>query len=268
MSETPSTHLVVRAHSLTAPTGVARNTSELVFEGDLLTWADLPSSTRRAARHRSPVVAEQAVEDGRLYRTATGFVQVMRAWRAHRDRLYVAVASRPVPVSASQIVPDGRWEPVALRQYDIAGEPRRRIGWLPAGAAPVPGASPADARAPRSTTHAPEHVSAAKAWPYLPEPVRRGAQRAVPAPEDWIGGLVQHFDAGRMPTSQEVTVLRRDDDRAVVIRATRELVPAPGISASEQAAALAVASWLVEQVTLTTGRPQQLGAIREDPPWV
>lgn len=272
MTEPASTDLVRRAHELTVSGGAARSTAEVAFEGVPLMWADLPAETRRAARHRTPVVAERAVADDTFYRSGTGgVVEVLRAWRAHRDRLYVAVASRPVDVAAGHR-PAGPWEPVALRRYDVSGEPRRRIGWVPPG---LPAAASAAGRAagpgaadPRPVAHAPEHAGAAHAWPYLPEPVRVGAQRAVPLPEDWIGDLLQTWGNRRMARSQEVTVLRRDQDRAVVIRATRELDPAPGTTAAEHDAALAAADWLVEQVVLPIARPQRLEAHREEPAWL
>lgn len=98
MNEASSSELVRRPHALVLPTGAARSTSELVFDSAPLVWDDLPASTRHAARHRTPVIAERAVADGSLYRDGTGArVEVMRAWRAHRDRLYVAVASRRAP---------------------------------------------------------------------------------------------------------------------------------------------------------------------------
>jgi hypothetical protein len=153
----------------------------------------------------------------------------------------------------------------------VSGEPRRRIGWVPVGTPAGSGAGAVDGpggAGPQPVAHAPEHAGAAHAWPYLPEPVRVGAQRAVPLPEDWIGDLLQTWGRQRTARSQEVTVLRRDQDRAVVIRATRELDPAPGASAAEHAAALAAADWLVEQVVLPIARPQRLEAHREEPAWL
>lgn len=267
MTDAASQDLVRRAHELTLAGGAARSTAEVAFEGVPLMWGDLPAATRRAAKHPTPVVAERVVVDGTFYRTAAGVVEVARGWRAHRDRLYVAVASRTVDVTAPGR-PVGPWEPVVLRRYDVSGEPRRRIGWVPAGAPPVAAPAAAGGSAPVPDRHAPEHAGAAEAWPYLPEPVRAGAQRAVPLPEDWIGDMLQHWGPNRVARSQEVTVLRRDADRAVVLRATRELDPAPGASASEHAAALAAADWLVEQVVLPIARPQQLEAHREAPEWL
>lgn len=270
MSGEPTTDLVRRAHALTVAGGVARSTSEIAFEGAVPLWDDLPAATRAAARHASPVVAEQAGTDAGLYRDTDRLVQVLRAWRAHRDRLYVAVAQRPFRLDGEPR-PDGPWQHVSLSRYDVRGEARRRIGWVPAGTVPAPvhapGAAAGDAGARTTPAHGPEAAGAADAWPYLPEAVRTGAQRVVPLPEDWLGHLVQHADAKRMPLSQEVVVLRRDAEAAVVIRATRELEPAPGLSPTEQGRALAAADWLVEQVVLTTTRPRQLTADRPDDPW-
>jgi hypothetical protein len=275
VSEPPSTDLVRRAaRALAAPAGAARRTSEIAFESTPLTWEDLPAALRAAAEHPSPVVADGAAADGALYEEPGGIVQVMRAWRAHRDRLYVAVAARAVQVLGDELRPIAPWEPVGLRRHDAAGGARRRIGWVPVGA-PVqtegPSGSPHGAgRSPTPPERrSPGHAGAEAAWPYLPQPVRAGAERAVPVPEDWIGDLVQRSaPANGMPLSQEVTAVRRDAGTAVVIRATREITPAGGVSPSEQAAALAVADWLVEQVVLPIAQPKQLESTRETPSWM
>jgi hypothetical protein len=275
VSEPPSTDLVRRAaRALAAPAGAARRTSEITFESTPLTWEDVPATLRSAAEHPSPVVADGAAADGALYDEPGGIVQVMRAWRAHRDRVYVAVAARAVHVIGGELRPITSWEPVGLRRHDAAGEPRRRIGWVPVGGpvqAEGPSGSPHGSGGPSAPPErrAPGHAGAAEAWPYLPQPVRAGAERAVPVPDDWIGDLVQRsVPATGMPLSQEVTVMRRDSGTAVVIRATREVTPAGGVSPTEQAAALAAADWLVEQVVLAITSPKQLESTREMPTWM
>lgn len=270
MTDEPTTDLVRRAHDLTVPGGVARSTAEVAFGEAVPLWADLPEPMRRAARHRSPVVAEQAGTDEGLYRDEGRLVQVLRAWRAHRDRLYVAVARRPCGADHDHR-PVGPWEPVVLRRFDVQGEVRRRVGHVPAGSTPdLVATATAEAvgpTAPPEPVRTPETAGAAFAWPYLPEAVRTGAQRVVPLPEDWLGHLVQRADARRMPLSQEVVVLRRDAATAVVIRATRELAPVRGRSATAHAQALAATDWLVEQVVLTLTRPQRITADRLVPTW-
>ena len=171
-------------------------------------------------------------------------------------------------VGGQSVVGAGPWRHVHLERHDSDGTPRRRIGWVPAG---VPGSSPARPAAGPETgaaapSAAPAEAAAAQAWPFLPAAVRTGALRAVPVPTDWLGQLVQIAGPDRMPRSQEIVVLRRDERTALVIRATRELLPAPGSTADEHAQALARADWLVEQVTyrlrvrpgLADSRPETL----------
>lgn len=272
MTEQPSTDLVRRPHALATRPGTSGDTSTLVFDARPLVWGDVPAALRRAARHDAPVVADRAVADPVVYRDDEhGLVEVMRAWRAHRDRLYVALALRPVRSEGEQVRPTGPWQPVGLRRYDAAGEVRRRVGQVPAGLPPAAprGAAgvPAGAARPVRPSVDPEHASAADAWTYLPQPVRTSAERAVPVPDDWIGDLQQRQVRG-LPRSQEVVVLRRDGDRALVVRASREVVPARGVTEEEQSAALARADWTVEQVVLPTARPRLLEATREVPTWI
>ncbi|MEN1975986.1 hypothetical protein [Cellulomonas olei] len=272
MSPSGSGDLVRRDHALVRAGGVARSTATVAFDGRSLRWGDLPAATRRAARHSSPVVADGAVADAGLYRKADGsLAQVIRGWRAHRDRLYVAVAIRPVRVDGHQVRETGPWEPAGLRRWDAAGPPRRRVGAVPASAVP-PATRAGGPHAPGNTagpvpSTAPWHSAAAHAWGYLPPAVRSGAERAVPVPEDWLGELVQQ-SVGRKPFAQTLTVLRRDDEHAVVIRAERELPALARGTAEERTVRLAATDWQVEQVVLATTQPQRLEASREMPSWM
>lgn len=263
--------LVRRAHELTVVPTTSRSTQTVGFEAEVFGWADLPAQTRRDARDDSPVVAEQACADDALYQVGRELLQVLRAWRAHRDRVYVAVAERPVAVGEPSVVGAGPWRHVLLERHESDGTPRRRVGWVPAG---VPGSShPAPAGGPATDPVAPsappQHATAAQAWPFLPSAVRDGALCTVPVPTDWLGQLVQVAGPDRMPRSQEIVVLRRDERTALVIRATRELIPAPGRTADEHARALARADWLVEQVTYRLRVPPGLASTRPDalPRW-
>lgn len=274
MSTTPGAgDLVRREHALVRRDGVARSTAAVSFDSTPLSWGDLPSETRRAARHDTPVVADTAVADGSLYLEPDGsVVQVMRGWRAHRDRLYVAVARRPVRTDGAVLRATGDWEPVVLRRWDAHGVPRRRVGVVPAGSVPAaPGASASPSTSGDSDTPAPvaapEHAAASGSWPYLPPAVRASAERTVPLPQDWLGELVQQAVRGK-PTGQTITVLRRDDEHAVVLRATRELPASAGRTAKERATLLASTDWQVEQVVMTTVRPKRLEATREVPWWM
>jgi hypothetical protein len=273
-ADTGPTALVLRSGRLVRSEGRARSTTEVTFDTPPLRWADLPADTRAAARHRSsPVVADQAVADDVLYQREDGaLLQVMRAWRAHRDRLYLAVARRTVTIDEGRLQPTGDWERLALHRWDVEGEARRRVGTVPPGAppttaattggSPLPGADGPGRAAPR-----PEHASAARAWPYLPAAVRTRAERTVPIPQDWLGDLLQE-SVHRVPRAQTLTVLRRDEEKALVLRAHRALPTGAGRTAAAQAEALAACDWEVEQVVLPLARPLRLEATREEIPWI
>ncbi|WP_456785921.1 hypothetical protein [Cellulomonas sp. P5_C5] len=257
--------LVRRAHELTVVPTTSRSTQTVGFDAEVFGWADLPVQTRRDAQHDSPVVAEQACSDGSLQQVGPEVLQVLRAWRAHRDRVYVAVAARPVVVGGQSAVVAGPWRHVHLDRHESDGTPQRRIGWVPAG---VPGSSPhapaadgpvTDPAAPSASS---AQASAAQAWPFLPAVVRDGALRTVPVPTDWLGHVAQTTGPDLLPRSQEIVVLRRDERTALVIKATRELLPQLGSTADEHAQALARADWLVEQVTYRLRVPPGLAASR------
>jgi len=243
--------LVRRAHDLTVVPKTSRSTQTVGFDAEVFSWGDLPFRTRRDAPHIGPLVAEQACLDDSLHPAGHELLQVLRAWRAHRDRVYVAVAERPVVVGAQSLAGAGPWRPVHLEVHPSDDTPQRRIGWVPAG---VPGSSQhapsagstADPVAPSAS---PAQSAAAHAWPFLPAVVRDGALRTVPVPTDWLGQLVQRAGPDLLPRSQEIVVLRRDESTALVIRATRELLPVPGSTVDQHPRALARADWLVEQVT-------------------
>ncbi|WP_426593316.1 hypothetical protein ACPPVS_16505 [Cellulomonas sp. McL0617] len=252
--------LIRRAHEVAVVPRSSRSTQTIGFTAGVFHWSDLPARTQQEARHSTPVVAEQAVADGDVQQVGPELLQVLRAWRAHRDRVYVATAERTVVVGEHSLSGAGPWRHVDLSVHESDGTPQRRIGWVPAGVAgspkdPSPAASGLG-RDPAAPAAAPAHAAAARAWPFLPAAVRDGALRTVPVPVDWLGQLVQVAGSDRMPRSQKIVVLRRDERTALVIRATRELAPVPGSTVDEHVRALARADWLVEQVTYgLTPRP-------------
>lgn len=252
--------LVRRAHALVRHEGVAKTTRGLVFESRTWAWRDLPRHTRALARRVDRHVADGAVEDGRLCDAGGHAVRVVRAWRADKSGVYVAVACQPVELVGDRVVDVEPLRHLSLHRYDAAEPARRRLGVVPPGvvltsprvesgfgAAPVAGAPS-------------EHDAAARAWPHLPEPVRKSAARAVPVPEDWIGSLVQRSTSGGgLPASQEILMLRRGVDAAVVVRARRELGSNAPTDPEARAALLAEADWAVEQVTFSVRVPRLLG---------
>jgi hypothetical protein len=268
MADERSRDLVRRQHGLVVPEQASRSTRTVGFESPALGWDDLPEAVRKAAAHKGAVVTEQAGLDDGVVRGSDGPVEVLRAWRAYRDRIYVAVAERPVLIGSRAVVPAGAWRGVSLQRDDIDEPPQRRIGWLGAGVLDHATAQPSVAPAVPVAPGAPRHqASAARVWPFLPAAVREGATRAVPVPDDWLGDLSQVTRGDGMPVSQELSVLRRDARSAVVVRAIREVVPRAGCTADEQERALAGADWLVEQVTYSLRQRAQLSGTRAGSRW-
>lgn len=237
--------------------GDARSTATIAFEGEAFTWASLPAQSRRSARHWRPVLAEQVGKDDGHVQRGQETVQVLRGWRLHRDALVVVVADRPVLPRGDHTVPVGSWRPVSVRRFDVVGDPQRRLGWVPAGVVP----DRAGAGGPHTPVvpphHAAQSAAAARTWPHLPAPVREGLVRAVPVPDDWLGTIVQRQGGSDPIMSQAITMLRRDETRGVVVVATRERRPTPGLARADEEAALAAADWLVDQLTFEL-RPRQL----------
>lgn len=240
----------------------ARSTATVDFAGDVLTWSSLPQESRRAARRRSRVLAEQVGTDAGYERRGSETVQVVRGWRVHRDALLVVVADRQVVPRHDDVVPVGPWRHASVRTFDVVGEPRRRRGQVPAGVAPDWSAAAGPGRPVVTPQHSPQEAGAASAWPHLPAPVRQGLSRAVPVPADWLGHLVQHSQGRRAVVSQSITMLRRDDARAVVVTATRERRRTPGWRSSDEDAALAATDWQVEQLTFELRPPRLLEPVR------
>lgn len=264
MPDGPGRGLARRHHALTVWRAGARSTEAVSFGVRSYSWADVPREVQREVRHRSPVVAEQAGTDGTLRERAGAVVEVLRAWRAHHDRLFVVVVERPVRVDVVPRQPVGPWSAVWVAAFDAAAPIRRRVGLVPAGVAPVPTAGGGDGGPPPPAAP-PEAAGAANAWPYLPAAVRDGAVKAVPLPEDWLGHLVQRTDSAGLPASQEVVMLRRDAARAVVVRAGRGPVAAGG--PDERTRTLARTPWVVEQFDLDLRPVRQLAATRDRAPW-
>lgn len=233
----------------------ARSTATIGFGGEVFSWASLPADSRQAAKHKRPVLAEQVGTDAGYEHGGDEIVQVMRGWRAHRDALFVVVATRPVHPRQGDAVPVGPWRHISVRRFDVVGEPKRRLGWVPAGV--VPGQVAAvGARDPViAPHHTARQAAAAHTWPHLPAQVRQGLGRAVPVPDDWLGELVQR--RGGSVLSHSITMIRRDETRAVVVVATRERQLTPGLRPADEEAALAGADWLVEQLTFEL-QPQKL----------
>jgi len=253
-----------RPDDLTVRGGSARSTRTTTFVGQVYSWADMPPATRRAAAHREPVVAEHAHIDAGAYQVPGGFVQVLRAWRMHHDLVVVAVAERAVLPDGDTVKAVGPWRQVSLARHEADAPIRRRVGWVPPG--PVSGTTPGgDGGDGPVLSVGPAAASAASSWPYLPAVVRASATRAVPIPVDWFGTLVQRKSSTGLPLDQELLVLRRDDTRAIAVRAHRG--PVQARTREEGVQALARADWFVEQFDLALRAPRQLEATREEERW-
>jgi len=223
--------------------GTARSTATVSFGGAVVLWEHLPSRTRREARRQSTVVAE-AVEVDPAVRLESGrVVEHATAWRFHTDAVVLAdVARRLVPAPSGGTRPAEAWEHRSVRLLLAATPPRRRQGVVEvAHELAAPGASLLEPTLPGQP-------AAATAWEYLPQMVRRDAERLVPSPTTWLGQLVQERSPDGFPTKQDVRALRMSPERAVVILATRSLAPIAGAGVSHHTAQMALTPWVVEQV--------------------
>jgi hypothetical protein len=229
----------------------AQSTARVTFDGELVTWKQLPAKTRRAVRRSSPIVAEAVqldhrhrVEGGRAFEYATG-------WRAYEDAIVLAEVARPVaPAPEGGSRPVGPWEHRSARAWEAAGPPRRRRGVVDVADELGPGERGSGGLL---AIVASGHGPAASAWSYLPQAVRIAGERLVPEPVVWFGEIVQNRSADRFPLGQDVRSLRLSADRAVVIVATRSLSPIPGAGIAYHVAQMARVPWLVEQIGFDLG---------------
>lgn len=257
----PSSALVRRHADVERLGGAAASTAPLAFEGESFIWADLPAKTRRLARRDDAVLAERVVREDTLRESASGLVQVHRAWRAHPGAVIVTVVLRPVRVDGPVLRTAGAWQHVSLHSFEAATTPRRRAGVV------VPSVVADGGTAPRPAASGPDKAAAHNAWAYLPAVVRESAEKVVPVPEDWLGDLRQSSDAGQ-PTSQDVVVLRRSATAAAVVVARRRAPAMVGATTAEVAERLAREPWSVEQLTYDLREPALLGAAApQELPW-
>lgn len=233
-------------------TGPAASTAPVSFGRTAIVWPDLPARSRRAGRRDSVLVAE-AVSLDEVVRLETGHVvEHATAWRVYEDAVVLVEVIRSVAPAGAGKRAVGPWQHRRAVTRLAVAAPRRRRGVVPVaddlsprgygGGVPTP-----DADAP-------------SAWPYLPAVVRTNAERLVPEPTLWLGELAQRSEQGR-PRAQELTVLRMSAERALVVVATRELVPMPEADVEAHVAAMARLPWLVEQVGLDLGDTVQRAPI-------
>ncbi len=226
--------------------GPSASTADVAFGGALPTWDSLPDETRQVAHWGTPVVAEQVERLGRGALKIGGVLhQRTIGWRAHLDRVVVATAVRPLTER-----PDGRMAPSGpWRHHDAvvhlpSGPVRRREGVVAVDGV-APDGSPA-APGPRLPL---DQQSAAESCSYLPAAVQQGFLDAVPAPSLWLGELVQYSE-GDYPVRHELTSLRLDDRRAVVLTAERRLPASRRYrDPADATAVLATTAWNVTQLT-------------------
>ena len=231
--------------------GPARSTAGVPFVGRVWSWSDVPAPLERTARRRSTLVAQSA-HLGEVALDDTGqLLQTLRAWRAHLDAVVVLVLVRPVvPAPDGDVLAAGPWRRHRLDVRPTVGPPRRRTGVVPDDTAPA-GHGGGTIAPPVPVAQ----VSGASSAVHLPAVVRSGMERLVPAPVWWLGQLVQHSSSGGLPSDHELTALRADGTRALVVQARRAVPPVTGLGADGLARVLARVPWTVEQVRLdlTTG---------------
>ncbi len=224
-------------------TGPTASTAPVSFEGEVLTWEQMPARTRRAARRSSTVVGEAVEPVSGVQRDGGRAVEAATAWRVHVDAVVLAHVVRPVaPAPAGGLRVVGPWEDRGVRVVPAVGPPRRRRGVVDIADDLTNG--------PVRSGGAGAASSVARAWAYLPAVVRADAERLVPTPTTWFAQLIQVRSADGFPKTQDLRALRMSRERAVVIAASRELPPVPGAGIEHHVAEMARVPWVVEQVGL------------------
>lgn len=223
--------------------GVAQSTASVPFEGTVVLWRDLPLRTRRAARRRSPIVAEAVQCDPRHRIEGARRLEYASGWRMHEDGVVLAEVARSIAPDGARAL--GAWEHRAVRVWEAAGPPQRRRGLVGV-------ADEIDSRGRGAgellgiVAHG--HGPAAEAWRHLPQTVRTAAERLVPEPVVWLGEITQITGDDRLPLQQDIRSVRISAERAVAIVATRALSPIRGAKVEYHVEQMARAPWLVEQV--------------------
>lgn len=240
-----------------AARGSARSTQSLQFVSGVTIWDQLPAPTLRADVGGGVPLAESVDVFTTFSLTLDGHPhQVRSAWRAYTDRIFVARDVRALVDSG-----DGRKRPVGpwvnhdTRIVKAASEPVKTIGRVGADVGAGTGGAPASGSSPAATLPG-DQRTAARAFSTLPGAVRASAARAVPEPTVWLGDLIQRTQGGA-PVEHEVSLLRMDEARAVVLVATRT-IPEHRRAGGELFAAAAPGmleelAWDVTQVTYALG---------------
>lgn len=222
--------------------GPTASTAPVSFDGTTIAWTDLPSSSQRAGRRSSVLVAEAVGLDEALRLETGHVVERATAWRVYEDGVVLVEVIRSVAPESGGRRRVGPWKHRGAVTRQAVGAPRRRRGVV----------AVADDLTPGAVRGAATAADAPLAWAYLPSVVRANAERLVPEPSVWQGELTQHSYEG-CPRDQAITALRMSAERALVVLATRSLAPIPGAPAEAHVAQMARMPWLVEQVGLDLG---------------
>lgn len=234
-----------------AAQGSARDTRTLNFNAGIVEWDELPAATRMADSGKPGTAIAESIDTFTAHALKVDGVphQLRTAWRAYPDQIFLARLIRPLSVGQDgRQRPSGQWLHHTDETRRVTTEPVKTVGRLAADVAQG-GTVPTSRDGAADVASMPADV----ALSVLPGAVRGTVVRAVPQPAVWLGGLTR-ITRGPLaiPISNEISLLRMDDVRAVVVLATRAL-PAhlhgadPGVAT----AALAQATWDVTQITYT-----------------
>lgn len=211
-----STELALRS-------GQARVAGELILAADAPTVIAPrdPSTTRRV---EEAVIASGMRQLDKPRKASGRIVQRRIGWQATPESVIITTAERELAkTDQGKLAPSGPWLIEERRTYPAAGgKATKRTGDVPMGDS-RDSSTQGESRSALGT-----EAAAAQAFPegaatlgVLPASVRSSAIARVPSPSQFDGVILQEPDAQGNPVRLEVNVLRMDNQRAVVIQASR-----------------------------------------------
>lgn len=224
-------------------------TSGTTAAGELIRASDAPAIIAPRDDGATQRVEKAAIASGMRQlakpRKSSGrIVQRRVGWQATPDRIVITTAERELAKADNgKYAPAGDWLIEERRTFpEESGKAAKRTGTVPMDHA-RDGES-----APTGSEHQGTEAAVAQAFPegagflgVLPAQVRSSAIARVPSPTQFDGVLLQEPDEAGNPVRLEVSVLRMDTQRAVVIQASR------GTHDSQ---------WSVSQATYRLGSPE------------
>lgn len=184
-----------------------------------------PRPERETKQVQKATIASGVRQLEKLRRSGDRIVQRRIGWQATPDRIVLTTAEREMRKN-----PEGKYAPASgwliedRRTFRMArGRAEKRTGSVPVDPAAAPAGATASSSVPREDA---ERAVAARfpegemSMSVLPTQVRRSMIARVPHPTQFDGVILQTVEP---PAVLTVHVLRMDQQRAIVIQATRPL---------------------------------------------